>query len=114
MIFVRKGHAISGCVIFGLGIFFCYLNSAYVVEFFKGLIQPLTIFIGLTALLAAIFGKQQFSKFNYGVAAVFLIVGLYGLYDEYYAVLDFIYGFMPLFLLFGGIIAVVHGVRKLT
>lgn len=113
MIYLRKGHAISGCIIFGIGLFFCYVNSVYVVEFFKGLVQPLTILIGLTALAAAILGKKQFAKFNYGVAIVSLIVGSYGLYDEYYAVLDFFYGFMPLALLFGGIVAVVHGVKKL-
>lgn len=37
----------------------------------------------------------------------------FGLYDEYYAVIDFFHGFIPLLLFVTGIIAVVYGIKEL-
>ncbi|MBF0451866.1 MAG: hypothetical protein HQK75_14270 [Candidatus Magnetomorum sp.] len=110
---MRKSHIIGGVILFGTGLFLAYANSVYVVEVFKGAIQPITILIGLTAIAAAFFGKQAFKKMNYGVGTVCLLIGFYGLYDEYYAVMDFFYGLLPLFLFASGIIAIVHGIKKL-
>jgi len=80
---MRKNHITGGLIVFGVGLFFAYANSVYVVEVFKGAIQPITILIGLTPIAAGIFGKDAFKKINYALGTVFLIIGFYGLYDEY-------------------------------
>jgi tetrahydromethanopterin S-methyltransferase subunit C len=110
---MRKNHITGGLIVFGVGLFFAYANSVYVVEFIKGAIQPITLFIGIVAIAAEIFGKNAVKRINYALGTVFLIIGLYGLYDEYYAVLDFFYGFIPLFLLITGTIGIVHGINQL-
>jgi hypothetical protein len=47
------------------------------------------------------------------MASLLLILGLYGLFDEYYAVIDFFYGLMPPLLVCVGIISIVYGVKRL-
>jgi fumarate reductase subunit C len=84
------------------------------VEFIKGAIQPILILIGLVALAAGIFGNNTHRRVNFIVAAIFLFLGLYGLYDEYYAVVDFFNGLIPPLLIVLGLVSVVHGIRKLT
>ena len=111
---MRKNHIIGGLIVFALGLFLLYLFSPYVVELIKGAIQPALILIGLIALAAAILGDNDFKKINFIVAAVFLLLGLYGLYDEYYAVMDFFYGLLPPLLIVVGLVSVFHGIKKLT
>lgn len=111
---MRKGHIITGLTIFSLGLFFAYLNSAVVVIFFKGAVQPLLIVIGLVALAAAIFTRKEFRTVNSILAGIFLFLGFYGLYDEYYAVLDFFSGFLPILLIIAGVASVVHGIKELN
>jgi len=111
---MRKGHIIGGLVVFAIGLFLLYLNSAVVAEFMKGIVQPTLILLGLLCLAAAIFGRNDFKKINAVAAVIFLVIGLYGLYDEYYAVLDFFSGFIPIFLIVGGMISLVCGIKKLT
>ncbi len=111
---MRKNHVIGGLIVFGLGLFLVYLYSPYIVEFIKGALQPILILFGLVALAAGIFGNKTFMKMNFIVAAVFLFLGLYGLYDEYYAVADFFSGVIPPLLIVVGLVSVVHGIRKLT
>nr|WCC90948.1 magnetosome protein MamI-2 [Desulfobacteraceae bacterium] len=108
---MRKEHIIGGLVTFGIGLFLTFYNCVYVVEFIKGVIQPVFILIGLLALAAGIFNHNGFRKINYSIAAILLALGFYGFYDEYYAVMDFLYGIFPLCLFIGGIIAVIHGIR---
>lgn len=110
---MRKSHIIGGQLVFGLGLFLAYLNSAFVVEFIKGSVQPIFILFGIVALAAAIFDRTAFKKINYIMAALFLGLGLYGLYDEYYAVLDFFYGLMPPALILSGLVSVTHGIRTI-
>ncbi len=111
---MRKNHIIGGVVVFSAGLFLLYHYSPYVVELIKGAIQPLLIAIGLVALTAGILGNRELRKANFIMAALLLILGLYGLYDEYYAVIDFFYGVMPPLLVVGGIVSIVYGVKKLT
>ncbi|MBF0498275.1 MAG: hypothetical protein HQK58_17150 [Deltaproteobacteria bacterium] len=108
---MRKNHVIGGLITFGLGLFLAYLYSPQVVEVIKGSVQPIFIIIGLLALAAAIFGESHFKKINYAVATAFLCLGLYGLYDEYYAVLDFLSGFFPPALILAGLVGVAHGIK---
>ncbi|MBF0468011.1 MAG: hypothetical protein HQK61_03865 [Desulfamplus sp.] len=110
---MRKGHIITGLIVFGSGLFLAYMNSAMVVEFIKGAIQPVTIFLGFVALGSALFGKKIYRTINSILAGLLLAVGFYGLYDEYYAVLDFFYGFFPIFLVCAGSISLVYGITKL-
>ena len=111
---MRKNHIIGGLIVFSTGLFLLYFFSPYVVELFKGAMQPLLIFIGLVAMGATILGKKAFRRINFFVAVVFLILGLYGLYDEYYAVLDFFHGLFPLLFLVAGITLVIYGIKKLA
>ena len=111
---MRKNHIIAGLIVFGIGLFLAYLNSAIVAEFVKGMAQPVFILIGLFFLAATVFGKKEFIKFNAAPGVLFLCIGLYGLYDEYYATLDFFSGFLPVFLIVAGVISLVYGVKKLT
>lgn len=111
---MRKNHIIGGLVVFSLGLFLIYMNIPFVVQFIKGLLQPLFILIGATAGAAAILGNRKLRSFNLGVAAVFLFVGIYGLYDEYYTVVDFFHGLFPPLFIVSGLLAVIHGIRKLA
>lgn len=111
---MRKGHIIGGLIVFGIGLFLLYLNSAVVAEFIKGIMQPILILLGLLCLTAAIFAENEFKKINAAAAVIFLVIGLFGLYDEYYAVLDFFSGFIPVFLIVCGMISLVYGFKKLT
>ncbi|MBF0397602.1 MAG: hypothetical protein HQK78_12560 [Desulfobacterales bacterium] len=111
---MRKGHIIFGLITFSIGLFLSYLNSAFIVVFIKGIIQPIFIILGIISLLAAFLGKKNLKTINLILSIVFLLLGGYGLYDEYYAVVDFISGFLPVFLVIGGVAGVVHGVKELT
>lgn len=98
---------------FSLGLFGVYLNSAVVIDFFKGALQPVILLLGAAALFAALFGKSEYRLQNSSIAGILLVAGGYGLYDEYYAVLDFFYGFLPLFLIGGGIVSIICGIKTL-
>jgi hypothetical protein len=111
---MRKDHIIGGLMVFSLGLFLVYLNTVFVVQFIKGLIQPLFILLGATAAAATFFSNRKFRTINLGLAVVFLGIGLYGLYDEYYTVIDFFHGLFPLLFIIGGLISVIHGLRKLS
>jgi len=111
---MRKNHIIGGIIVFSAGLFLFYRYSPYVVELVKGAIQPILILIGLVALAAGILGNRNLMRANFIVASLFLILGFYGLYDEYYAVIDFFYGLMPPLLVVGGIVSIVYGIKKLT
>ena len=111
---MRRNHVIGGLILFSVGLFLLYLFSPYVVELFKGALQPALIAIGLTALAGAILWNKEFKRMNLIVAVIFLLLGLYGLYDEYYAVMDFFSGMMPPLLVVAGLFCVFHGIKKLT
>jgi len=110
---MRKNHIIGGLIGFGLGMFLLYYYSTYTVEFIKGALQPVFILTGLVAMAAGIFGDKKFKKANFIVAATLLFLGLYGLYDEYYAVVDFFNGLIPPLLIVVGLVSIVHGIKNL-
>ena len=111
---MRKNHIIGGLTTFSAGLFLLYFFSPYVVELIKGATQPTLVLIGLLAMAAALFGNKEFKKINMMVSAIFLVLGLYGLYDEYYAVVDFFYGLIPPLLVVAGLVSIFHGIKKLT
>lgn len=111
---MRKNHIIGGLIVFSVGLFLIYLNIPFVVQFFKGILQPLFILIGAVAAAAAFLNSHKLRNINFCVAAAFLFIGLYGLYDEYYTVVDFFYGLYPPLFIISGMISVFHGIRKMT
>lgn len=111
---MRKEHIIGGLIVFSVGLFFCYMNLVYVVQFLKGMLQPLFIVIGITASTAAVLGNRKLRSINVALGAIFLFLGIYGLYDEYYNVMDFFSGLLPPLLIVVGLTTVVHGTRKLA
>ncbi len=51
-------------------------------------------------------------KFHFVVGILALAVGIYGFYDEYFNVIDFIKGSTPIIFIVCGVIALVAGVSK--
>lgn len=109
---MRIGHIIGGQIVFAIGLFLLYLNSAIVAGFMKGLAQPILLLLGIFFVVAAIFGKEVFRKINAVVGVLFMGVGAYGLYDEWYPTLDFITGGSPIFFIVAGVILLACGVAR--
>jgi hypothetical protein len=110
----RPAHIVGGIVLFGAGMFLALSNMLYVVEFIKGVAQPVLILVGLTALATGIFRKDNaFRKLNIILGIILLSVGIYGVYDEYYATMDFINGVTPIFLVVAGLAALAHGIKQI-
>jgi len=63
--------------------------------------------------MAAFLGRKKFRTINSIIAGILFVVGFYGIYDEYYAVIDFFYGFLPLFLVCSGTVSVTYGITKM-
>ena len=109
---MRKVYLIGGTLALGLGIFGIYDEYFTVIEFIKGVMQPIFIIAGLIAILAGLLtSKPKMGHVVLGV--VFLGLGIYGFFDEYYATLDFFKGSVPLIMLFIGMVSVVAGVKKI-
>ena len=110
----RPIHIIGGVTVFGAGLFLALSNILYVVEFIKGGTQPILIFIGLAAAAAAIFNGPGSNRIlSIIIAVVFTVIGCYGVYDEYYATMDFVNGVLPLLLIFAGSLTLAHGITRL-
>ena len=110
----RPKHIIGGVIVLGMGLFLALNNMLYVVEFIKGVAQPVLIIIGLIALCAGLFkSKNSFRKLNLLLGPLFLGLGIYGFYDEYYATMDFINGIMPILLVVIGLGALIHGIKQI-
>ncbi len=109
---MRKFFLIGGAAALGLGIFGIYDEYFTVIEFIKGVMQPIFICAGLVAILAGLLASSP--KYKHVVLGVVLLgLGIYGFFDEYYATLDFFKGSVPLLLLFIGLVSVVAGVKKI-
>jgi len=111
---MRPKHVVGGLIIFGIGLFMTYANILYVIEFIKGGLQPLFILIGVVAAAAAVFrGSTLSRKINVVVAIIFLFLGGYGFYDEYYATMDFLNGIFPPALIIAGLASLSSGISRL-
>jgi hypothetical protein len=110
---MRVKHIIGGLVVFSVGLFLCYLNSALVVEFIKGALQPILILVAIWAAAGSMFGNTRLKTVTGIIAALCFLIGIYGLYDEYYTVLDFFTGLLPLLLILGGVVSVTYGIKML-
>ena len=110
---IRPKHIIGGIILFAVGLFYGLNNMHYVVEFIKGSAQPVLIIIGLTAIAAAIKnGRSSLRWMNFSIGFVLLPLGIYGIYDEYYATMDFINGILPISMVVGGLIALIYGIGQ--
>jgi len=111
---LKPKHVVVGLTIFGLGLFLTFFYILYVVEFLKGIAQPILIVIGLTALAAAIFNSpKSMRNVNMVVGVIFTAIGCYGVYDEHYATMDFLRGLLPIFLIVGGLTVLIYGINKI-
>ena len=111
---MRYSHFFSGITVFGLGLFFAYMNSPLVVEFIKGALQPVTAALGLLALLSVVFNKTKHEKITLVAAIVLLALGAYGFYDEYLAVKDLFFGAGPILLIGLGSLSIATGIKALS
>ncbi len=113
---MRPAHLIAGTAAFGLGLAGIYDEYFVVIEFIKGLMQPATAAVGLVAVIAGMSrrkrdGSPTASQIVFGLAMLALAV--YGFYDEFFAVMDFFKGSVPLVMIGGGLIAVFSGINRL-
>jgi len=109
---VKIRHIVIGMTALGLGIYGVYDEYFVVIEFLKGVIQPVAFLIGLIAILAGLLARKV--KLGHVIIGVGLVaLGIYGFYDEYYATLDFFKGAVPPLLLILGTVSVVAGVKQL-
>lgn len=109
---MRIWHTIGGTIAVGLGVYGIYDEYFVVIEFLKGVIQPVLFLFGLLAILAGILTNRiKYGQIVLGLGLTGL--GVYGFFDEYYATLDFFKGSMPPLLLILGMVSVVGGVRQL-
>jgi len=109
---MRAGHIAGGAVALGLGLYGIYDEYFVTVEFLKGALQPMLALGGLIAILAGLLNFKPRAT-HVGLGLLLLGIGIYGFYDEYFAVLDFFKGAVPLALLGVGMVSVVAGVRQL-
>ncbi|MBI5481363.1 MAG: hypothetical protein HY906_21065 [Deltaproteobacteria bacterium] len=109
---MRMSHIIGGAVAFGVGLIGVYDEYFVVVEFLKGFLQPATALVGLVAVIAGL-ARLRPSPAHIAFGLALLGLAVYGFYDEYYAVLDFVKGATPLVMVGVGSIAVVSGVNRL-
>jgi UDP-N-acetylmuramyl pentapeptide phosphotransferase/UDP-N-acetylglucosamine-1-phosphate transferase len=109
---MRPIHIVIGAVIFGLGLIGIFDDYFVVIEFIKGAMQPVTALVGLVAVIAGM-ARLKPSPAHIVFGLILVSVGIYGFYDEYYAVLDFVKGAVPLAMVGGGSVAVVSGVNRL-
>jgi len=109
---MRPAHIALGAIAFGLGLLGVYDEYFVVVEFLKGALQPATAFIGLVAVIAGMARlRPKAGHIVFGL--VLLALSIYGFYDEYYAVLDFLKGAVPVAMVGVGCVAVASGVNRL-
>ena len=116
---MRIRHIIAGTVLLGLGLAGIYDEYFVVVEFLKGASQPLTALVGVIAVISGV-SKRKRPNRRLGSSTVHIVFGLvllalavYGFYDNYYAVMDFIKGSTPIILIGVGTIAVFSGINRL-
>ncbi len=103
---------LAGALVFGLGLIGVYDEYFVVIEFIKGLLQPATAAIGLLAVISGI-ARLKPSAAHIAGGLALLCLAVYGFYDEYYAVLDFVKGSVPIGMVGVGSVAVVSGVNRL-
>ncbi|MBF0106077.1 MAG: hypothetical protein HQM16_12210 [Deltaproteobacteria bacterium] len=108
----RKFHLVFGIIMLALGLYGIYDESMNTVDCLIGIIQPLMVVAGLVVIFVGIY-KSEHKKPLVAIGVALFIVGLYGLYDEWYTIVDFVLGLYPPLIIIGGAFALVVGVRKL-
>ena len=98
---------------FAAGLFLGLNNLVYMVEFIKGVAQPVLILFGIVALASAVMRPgSPLRKFNLVIGLISLPLGIYGVYDEYYATMDFLRGVLPVLLVAVGLVVLSHGIGQ--
>lgn len=109
---MRLPHIVGGAIACGLGLLGVYDEYFVVIEFLKGMLPVAMVLLGLVAVVS---GMARFRPSTGHIVTGLILVALavYGFYDEYYAVLDFTKGGLPLTMAGIGTIAVLSGVKRL-
>jgi hypothetical protein len=116
---MRALHLMAGTAAFGLGLAGIYDEYFVVIEFIKGISQPVTAIVGLIAVIAGMSrrigsrGRVRPRAAQMVFGLVLLAIAVYGFYDNYYAVMDFLKGSVPVGLIVLGTIAVLSGINRL-
>jgi hypothetical protein len=109
---MRLIHLIGGALAFALGLWGVYDDYFIVIEFVKGVMQPAGALVGLIAVIAGM-ARIRPSPGHIVFGLALLTISVYGFYDEYYAVLDFVKGVVPIGMVGAGGVAVLGGVNRL-
>ncbi len=109
---MRLAHIAGGAIACALGVLGIYDEYFVVIEFLKGMLPPVMSVGGLVAVIS---GMARFRPSTGHIVAglVLLALAVYGFYDEYFAVLDFTKGALPVAMVVIGTIAVLSGVKRL-
>lgn len=109
---MRITHIAFGAAALAFGVWGIYDEYYTVVELVKGALQPLLAFGGLVNILSGLLALK--TKIRRVIIGLLLLgLGVFGFFDEYYAVLDLLKGAVPPALLLVGAVAVVSGVKSL-
>ncbi|MBF0299456.1 MAG: hypothetical protein HQK51_12095 [Oligoflexia bacterium] len=112
----RRFHLFFGLILLFLGIYGAYDEIFNVVDFIKGAMQPATLLAGAFILFLGLKRKDDggiTKNALMGTGAVILLVGFYGLYDEWYSFIDMVMGAFPLACIAFGTLSLIVGINKL-
>ncbi|MBF0360266.1 MAG: hypothetical protein HQK49_04605 [Oligoflexia bacterium] len=109
----RKFHLVFGLALLFLGLYGVYDEIFNVVDLIKGAIQPVTIFAGGFLLFLGMQHDGKMKNLFLGGGAATLVIGLYGLYDEWYTFIDMVMGILPLFCILAGGLSLIAGIKRL-
>ena len=105
-------HLIFGVAMLIVGAYGFYDEAYNVLDFITGAVNAAFVVLGIGMLFFAV-SREKYRTFNYGVGGVLLIVGLYGLYDEWQSFADLFVGLLAVACIVIGALSLTIGVRYL-
>ncbi|MBF0205487.1 MAG: hypothetical protein HQK53_01225 [Oligoflexia bacterium] len=96
-----------------MGVYGAYDEIFNVVDLIKGAVQPLTFLVAFLLIFIGLQKEGIFKNILLGSGVVVLVIGMYGLYDEWYAFIDMMKGVFPIFCLGFGALFLITGINKL-
>ncbi|MBF0314620.1 MAG: hypothetical protein HQK50_09705 [Oligoflexia bacterium] len=111
----KNFHLILGLTFLFIGLYGVYDEIYNVVDFIKGIVQPITLAVGGFLLFLGMQRGEAGAIKNalLGAGTLILVVGFYGLYDEWYAFSDMMLGVLPLLCIAFGGLSLIAGINKL-
>ena len=108
---MRYRHITGGAAAFCAGTYLVFLNPLVVGEFLKSAGLLVALLLGVVALFAAA-KSQSYGIFYLVCSGLFLIICLYGIFLEYYLIVDFLSGLYPIICIILGGLALLSSLRK--